>query len=127
MSEVNEGNILQPKCHIPSRKRRGALERVSSIAEKRYHYQLSGTPDEPPFYCFDVCQHASCELLLYMFMQIKINFFHKIYYRNLDSFSKTQEYLRYLSYFWANDKSIRAALGVKEVTETNLVALNNVD
>jgi hypothetical protein len=62
-----------------------------------------------------------------MFIQIEISFFHKIYYLNLDSFSKTQEYLQYMSFFWANDKSIRAALGVKEVTEKNLVVLNNID
>jgi len=60
-------------------------------------------------------------------MQIEISFFHEIYYLNLDSFSKTQEYLKYLSYFWANDNAIRAALGVKEVTKTYLVVLNNVD
>jgi len=126
MSEVTEANILQPICHIPSRKRRGALEGVSPLAEELYHYQLSGAPDEPPFYCFHVC-HASCGLLLYMFLQIEISFFHRIYYLNLDSFSKTQEYLKYLSYFWANDNAIRAALGVKEVTKTNLVVLNNVD
>ena len=63
MSEVTEGNILRPICHIPSQKRRGALEGVSSLAEERYHYQLSEAPDEPPFYCFYVC-HASYGLLL---------------------------------------------------------------
>lgn len=122
MSEVKEDNILQPICHIPYQKRRGALEGVSSLAEESYHYQLSGIPDEPPFYCFHVC-HASYGLLLYTFMEIEISFFHRIYYLNLDSFSETQEYLEYLSYFWANDNAVRAALGVKEVTDTNLVIL----
>ncbi|CAD6267024.1 unnamed protein product [Miscanthus lutarioriparius] len=79
MSEVTEGNILRPICHIPSQKRRGALEGVSSLAEERYHYQLSEAPDEPPFYCF-------------------------------------YEYRHYLSYFWANDNVVRAAIGIKEGT-----------
>jgi len=60
-----------------------------------------------------------------MFMQIEIGFFHTIYYLNLilNSFSKTQEYRYYLSYFWANDNVVRAAIGIKEVIETNLVVL----
>jgi hypothetical protein len=64
MSEVYVMNILQPICHIPSQKRRGALEGVSSLAEEHNHYQLSGAPDEPPFDCFYVCHYSSCELLL---------------------------------------------------------------
>jgi hypothetical protein len=60
-------------------------------------------------------------LLCMMFMQIEINFFNIIYRMNLSSFSKTQEYRYYLSYFWANDNVVRIALGIKEVGETNLV------
>ncbi|XP_066355305.1 serine carboxypeptidase-like 19 isoform X3 [Miscanthus floridulus] len=77
MSEVYVMNILQPTCHIPSRKQRGTLEGLLSLAEEHYHYQLSGAPDEPPFDCF-------------------------------------YDYRYYLSYFWANDNAVGAALGVKE-------------
>jgi hypothetical protein len=62
MSEVTEGDILRPICHIPSGKRRSTLEGVSSLAEKHHDYHLTGAPDEPPFDCFYVCL-ASCELL----------------------------------------------------------------
>ncbi|CAD6269260.1 unnamed protein product [Miscanthus lutarioriparius] len=84
MSEVYVMNILQPTCHIPSRKQRGTLEGLLSLAEEHYHYQLSGAPDEPPFDCF-------------------------------------YDYRYYLSYFWANDNAVGAALGVKEGTVTEWI------
>jgi hypothetical protein len=58
--------------------------------------------------------------IIMMFMHIEISFSDTIYCLSLSSFSKTQEYRYYLSYFWANDNAVRAALGIKEVAKQKL-------